>query len=215
MAASFTFDNQAAKPNESLIAEAAAQRLVHMRYDAGDEASGRGPYVRSIARLPLPLDQVDDMAPWIKVLLRHVPAIGIWIGDSQIEARGISRQLQVQTDVDIYLVVGHGTKQVQGRLESRAADERHDPGLDVFVQHTVENLAYYQPESVPGAGLFLPRTIRKVGTSEDLSVALLRFDLRHVWQVRPEREATPVDEIHANHDVQQKGILARQRKMLT
>ncbi len=208
------FDGGTSTPMLTALAEGVIGLLRPMVYDSGDEASDRGPYIRTLKRiLWAPTD--GELAEHGERVIGVMPSLLVQIGDSKVDTVQVD-WLRWHTDVWVYLFCGHEAGTVAGRLEtdsSSTRDERHDPGMDVLLQHAVEHLHGQSPSQ--HAGSLYAEAMLRVEDRAEWTAWALRFQVAVRQNICHERDAAALEYIEARTTDEATDVeVATNRKLL-
>lgn len=211
----YTYDHGAAGALRTLVARGYQSILSPLLWDSGDTLGDRGPYLRTVTRLPAgPLYQTAEGLGF--QLFGALPALYVVPMDS-VTVKTQPNLIWHDLDVDVYVVSGIPGALVEGRLELNpyADSQGDDPGIDVMIDHVTEMLNFSRVTTTnPATAPIRIRGCKHVYTDPEKTCFQISTTVEVQQFVLIDRDAAPLDVIEATHDPTGGGAIATQRRTL-
>lgn len=214
--ADLAFDTGHTKPLDTLVAEGFMTLISPLVYDDGDEENTRGPYLKTLGQAPAGVDAILEMdgCP-MQELCGPLPAAMVVIHKAASEDIG-DNLLRWNYEVHVDVVTGYPGQWILGRLDpDQDGDARQDPGIRASVQHIVEQL---HNRSLPGldneSGAIKISQRRLVAAVPEWTAWRITatVTIEHYIAESDERDAEELASIEVSHNVDDGGIVTRQRR---
>lgn len=176
-----------------------------------------GPVLREVARFPFEMSRLQQTVEGIELFrdivgALAVPGAGVYIGARERnQEQGINPlRISEEFTVFVYLVDGHDAGTIVGRYEpDNVTDQK--PGLDAMEDLVVSRLHANAPS---GWMEFAYLGIRDLWAEPSFSVREIQLTIATEYRLCHPRNPEQIDELVVNHDVEDGGIIATQKRIV-
>jgi hypothetical protein len=213
MTATFEYDNGGTDDIFSQVADGYISLLSPLHVEAGEAATLRGPYLKTLADIPGPINSAEAIDAIRSEYLKNLPGMYVFLQSGNVLARQFN-VIDWQFSVTVYAVSGHGGNLVYGRLRTRANDTRNDPGVYTMLHHAQELLHNQAPPCPASVSSVRVESVDHVVFYQGMTIWAIPTTLRVSQKINPSRGSEILEEVRANHDVDGVGSIQQQRRTL-